>query len=1180
MDTVEVRRRFAAYGAGEIPADELRVTIRNSLGQNPLLASAYVALAEAYRRANVIDAGLQSVINSDIAEVTGPRFAKTRIRPPGTAADPRQSHTQVRSAFDSSGPTVFRGTGSVPPPGSTGWQRPPGSTGWQQPPGATGWQQPAAPTGWQGAPPAGSIPDNYYAPRSGHTGFQPAPDPTPGLTGVQATGRTTGGTNGTNGSAWDSVERLTEVAEPLFPGSVLRERFELTEELGRGGMGVVFKAYDRTRAELRDPFVAIKVLNEDFKRHPLAVRALQREARKAQKLAHPNIVTVYDFDRDRGNVYMVMEYLSGRSLDQVINGEARSGMSVKRALEIVRALAAALTYAHEQDIVHSDLKPSNTFITEDNRIKVLDFGIARAAPSQVERGEKTIFDAGQLGAISPAYASLEMLQGGQPDPRDDIYALACVTYELLTGHHPFNRIDAAKAAAQRLQPAPVRGLSRTQWHGLRRGLAFERDARTPTVAEFVKDLTQKSGRPLMWKSLAAAILLVALGVGGTQLALWQNHTLQQRIVASDATTFPQVVSDLHRYPQMFVDWVLADENTSAAFADRFKALTTEAIDHNEYKQADGLLRELRSFMPGSPVAADLARHLDQQKAQQVQALLAERDQAIAKGTLVASQGDRSATELTALILTLDPKNRKSLDPSIASAYARNAASALDANQQDLSKEIVTAGLTLFPDDESLRSLQARSGGRAEPGTETGLPVPDGGDASQLAALLDHPEATQAWESSLNAQLIHLPQADERLARARQVGAHTFVAAAAEARKQKKYDQAADLLATAQGFAPQSDEVKNENDTLNRERGKGSDTRVARSPDQTLKDKIAAETLKDKLIEQGINGDIVGANTTADQLAKLMPGSAFVTHDVPDIQAKAYMNLARHQFAEGHVDLALTTLQAGRRKAPRSQDLEVLQQRYTSAGEFYDTIAGAVTLNVPMKKRALQDLRTVEGEDYADAEKMFAQTLANRIADQRASGRPAVASSLLSAGRELFPEHAALLSQGTAGILINDTSAGAAAVAGAGAGPAAPASSAAVAANPAATAPPTAAPVSTGSSASAASTAELRTPPETNPGVLRTASSAGETAAPAPPSANKLPVSPADVVAPRRTMSNSEGEGAAVAPPAGQDSSAVAQPAASQTPAAQAPVSGASDQSVPPAPPAASPPQSAAATTQQ
>src|SRR5262249_8223097 len=223
------------------------------------------------------------------------------------------------------------------------------------------------------------------------------------------TGTSRTGTTGS--SAWDSPERLTEAAVPLTLGSVLKRRFELVEELGRGGMGVVYKALDRRSSDGKDlRYVAVKVLNDEFKRHPLAVRSLQREAKKAQKLAHPNIVTVFDFDRDGGNVFMVMELLSGRGLDEGIRTRPQGGISVQRVFEIVKALGAALSYAHEQGIIHSDFKPSNAFITAPGAVKVLDFGIARAAPLRTaERGEKTIFDAGQLGAISPPYASLEML---------------------------------------------------------------------------------------------------------------------------------------------------------------------------------------------------------------------------------------------------------------------------------------------------------------------------------------------------------------------------------------------------------------------------------------------------------------------------------------------------------------------------------------------------------------------------------------------------------------------------------------------------------------------------------------------------------------------------------------------------------------------------------------------------
>lgn len=281
-------------------------------------------------------------------------------------------------------------------------------------------------------------------------------DPTKARPQAAAIGRSTG-----PGVGWDSVEKLAEPEADVRVGAVLRERFELVEELGSGGMGVVYKALDQREIENRgrEPYVAIKVLNEDFKRHPESARALQRESKKAMRLAHPNIVLVRDFDRDRGNVYMVMELLHGQPIDQLVLKSYPKGMPVDEAVRIVRGLGAALSYAHQEGIVHADFKPSNTFLTSKNVVKVLDFGVARAALA-LDRGDSTLFDAGKLNAVSPAYASIEMLIGEPPDARDDIYALACVTYFLLTGRHPFNGIDAIKARGRWADAAPDQGAGR------------------------------------------------------------------------------------------------------------------------------------------------------------------------------------------------------------------------------------------------------------------------------------------------------------------------------------------------------------------------------------------------------------------------------------------------------------------------------------------------------------------------------------------------------------------------------------------------------------------------------------------------------------------------------------------------------------------------------------------------
>src|SRR5262249_21584873 len=153
-------------------------------------------------------------------------------------------------------------------------------------------------------------------------------------------------------------------------------------------------------------------------------------------------------------------------------------------LDIVSGLGAALSYAHQQGIVHSDFKPSNAFLTTQNVVKVLDFGVARAALA-LDRGDSTLFDAGKLNAVSPAYASIEMLTGGTPDPRDDIYALACVTYFLLSGRHPFNGIDAIKARDSGIEAPPIKGLAEHRWRALQAALVFERWERTASAKEFV-----------------------------------------------------------------------------------------------------------------------------------------------------------------------------------------------------------------------------------------------------------------------------------------------------------------------------------------------------------------------------------------------------------------------------------------------------------------------------------------------------------------------------------------------------------------------------------------------------------------------------------------------------------------------------------------------------------------------
>ncbi|MCP3868364.1 MAG: serine/threonine protein kinase [Gammaproteobacteria bacterium] len=290
---------------------------------------------------------------------------------------------------------------------------------------------------------------------------------------------------------YDAFKSESE-GETVGVGSVLKDRFVLEKILGKGGMGVVYKARDLRKVEARDkePYMAVKVLTKDFQATPDSFIALQREAKKAQLLAHPNIVTVYDFDRDGPNVYMTMELLEGEPLDTLIRRLQPKALPPELAKSIIVQMARALAYAHKNKIVHSDLKPGNIFLTSNNVVKVVDFGIARAVQKpELTASDETVFDPGSLGALTPTYASCEMFERAIPDPRDDVYGMAVVAYELLTGIHPFERKPAIVARNSDLTPKRPKEMSKDLWNAISGGLAFDREKRTLDATMFLQQMS-------------------------------------------------------------------------------------------------------------------------------------------------------------------------------------------------------------------------------------------------------------------------------------------------------------------------------------------------------------------------------------------------------------------------------------------------------------------------------------------------------------------------------------------------------------------------------------------------------------------------------------------------------------------------------------------------------------------
>ncbi|HTV96492.1 MAG TPA: serine/threonine-protein kinase [Steroidobacteraceae bacterium] len=311
---------------------------------------------------------------------------------------------------------------------------------------------------------------------------------------------------------WEEPHDWSGVWQEAREGMVLKERYRLDKRVGEGGMGMVFRATDLESEGLGgNEVLAVKVLKSAFRTHPDALRALNEEVRKGRVLAHPNIVSAYSFNRDKHQVFMTMEFLDGKPLDALLDEEFARGMPFDRAWAIIEDVGSALAYAHDRGIVHSDFKPSNVFVLAGGRAKVLDFGIARAARGN--RGSR--FDAGDLGAMTPAYASCEMLENQPPDNRDDIYALGCVIYEMLSGKHPFARKNAVEARERKFAYRPIPALSKTQNRVLASTLAFERYKRADsveTVLRGLKEGARSDARRTGWM-VAGGLALLVLGSG-------------------------------------------------------------------------------------------------------------------------------------------------------------------------------------------------------------------------------------------------------------------------------------------------------------------------------------------------------------------------------------------------------------------------------------------------------------------------------------------------------------------------------------------------------------------------------------------------------------------------------------------------------------------------------------------
>lgn len=276
-------------------------------------------------------------------------------------------------------------------------------------------------------------------------------------------------------------------------------RYRVMAELGRGAMGVVYRALDPAIGRT----VAIKTIRlADFADAAELARLrerLLREARAAGVLSHPNIVTIYDVGEEQGLAWIAMEFASGPTLEELLS--RKEPLEPEAVLRILRQTAAALDYAHGKGIVHRDVKPANIVIQEDGTVKITDFGIARDAASR---------DLTHAGTVvgTPSYMSPEQVEGRRADGRSDQFSLAVIAYEMLTGEKPFARepLPALLYQIAHEEPAPPQRINPTLGRQveavLRKALAKRPEDRYETCTAFVRALEGACGASPGWRPLA------------------------------------------------------------------------------------------------------------------------------------------------------------------------------------------------------------------------------------------------------------------------------------------------------------------------------------------------------------------------------------------------------------------------------------------------------------------------------------------------------------------------------------------------------------------------------------------------------------------------------------------------------------------------------------------------------
>ncbi|MBQ1782754.1 MAG: protein kinase [Gammaproteobacteria bacterium] len=507
-------------------------------------------------------------------------------------------------------------------------------------------------------------------------------------------------------------------------GIVLAGRYRLEQQIGSGGMSDIYRATDLLLEQggLSDCSVAVKILKECLVRSGDVRQMLLREAVRTRQLLHPNIIRVHDIGEDQHRHYMVMEWLDGESLDQVIMRARPTGLPLSRALAILRQVAAALSHSHRCGIVHTDLKPANIMVSRNGSVRLFDFGVARVLHGDSDAdagadGELT----SPLSGYTPTYASPAVLAGESPGVSDDLYAFACICYELLSSRHPYDRLPADMAQKRGLNVKRPAHLDWLRWFPLKRALSFDAEQRPTTISALMAPLERRYTPALLTLTLLATVVAGASWLGinyhRSQQTVHQAATvvvesrheqdgLMNAPVAELLTALPRLQTEepfssagllYTRQPELL-----------AHFERQVDELMAHRVDsHPDYAAAEQLLLTMVGYYPDSRRLERLQTEVRSARELAVEALNQQLDVRLSRGEYTASDNGDDPFAVLAVLQRIDPRTPFQPSANARAAFVKRYQGAEATHDVVALKGLLKVGSAFFAYDAEAKPLLDR-----------------------------------------------------------------------------------------------------------------------------------------------------------------------------------------------------------------------------------------------------------------------------------------------------------------------------------------------------------------------------------------------------------------------------------------------------------------------------------------